>query len=226
MRYRRLPVGLVAVIATALASSAVAFRVEGAGVDAWGADAWGQAASHATGDYFNPGESKLTPAVAAKLNRRWSVPLVTAKCAPVATPLVGANRLVTAAAYRITGYDATSGVRTWQTPDAGKRQIVLVAIVGARLVAQYRDCQTGKAYLTALDVGTGKTLYTKPIIALMYGPLVDKGVLVGGVWDAAISNYGMRAYRISDGRQVWARSGSAVRRRRSGSRRPGGHRAA
>jgi hypothetical protein len=44
-------------------------------------DEWGQAAAHATGDSFNPGESKLTPALAAKLKPRWTVPLNTVKCA-------------------------------------------------------------------------------------------------------------------------------------------------
>jgi outer membrane protein assembly factor BamB len=57
-------------------------------------------------------------------------------------------------------------------------------------------------------VTTGKVLYTKRIPETMYGLLVDKGIVVGSVWDAAISRYGIRAYRIADGSPVWARQGS------------------
>jgi len=67
-------------------------------------DAWGQAAAHATGDFYNAGETRLTPAAAVKLKPRWNVPLATAVCAAPSVPLVGANRLVTAASYRISGY--------------------------------------------------------------------------------------------------------------------------
>ncbi|MFI7602919.1 PQQ-binding-like beta-propeller repeat protein [Actinoplanes sp. NPDC049681] len=198
MKYRLLSAILVTAIGAALGSSA----------QAAGVDAWGQAASHATGDYYNPGESKLTPGMVPKVKKRWAVPLSTAKCTSPSGPLIGANRLVTAAAYRISGYDAITGSLKWRTPDAGKRDIDLAAIVGTTLVAQYRDCRSGKSYLTALNAGTGKTLYTKQITAMMYDLLVDRGVLVGGLWDPTISNYGLRAYRISDGAQIWARQGS------------------
>jgi outer membrane protein assembly factor BamB len=172
-------------------------------------DAWGQAAAHATGDYYNAGETRLTPATAGKLKPRWNVPLATAKCAPPAAPLVGANRLITAAAYRISGHDATTGALAWRTPATStKTSISLAAIVGTRLVAQSRDCRSGKTYLSAHDVTTGKVLYSKRIPETMYGLLVDKGIVVGSVWDAPISKYGIRAYRIADGSRVWARPGS------------------
>ena len=172
-------------------------------------DAWGQAAAHATGDYYNAGETRLTPAAAADLKPRWNVPLGTAKCAAPAVPLVGANRLVTAASYRISGYDATTGALAWQTPATSKKtSISLAAIEGTRLIAQYRDCRSGKTFLTAHDVTTGKVLYTRRIPETMYNVLVDKGIVVGGVWDATISKYGIRAYRIADGSRVWARQGS------------------
>lgn len=172
-------------------------------------DAWGQAAAHATGDYYNAGETQLTPAAATKLKPRWNVPLATAICAAPALPLAGANRLVTAASYRISGYDATTGALAWRTPAPSKKTgISLAAIVGTRLIAQSRDCRSGKTFLTAHHVTTGKHLYTKRIPETMYGLLVDKGIVVGGVWDAAISKYGIRAYRIADGSRVWARQGS------------------
>jgi len=172
-------------------------------------DAWGQAAAHATGDYYNAGETQLTPAAAANLKPRWNVPLETATCAAPAVPLVGANRLVTAASYRISGYDATTGALAWRTPATSKKtSISLAAIVGTRLVAQSRDCRSGKTFLTAHNVTTGKVLYTKRIPETMYGMLVDKGIVVGAVWDAAISKYGIRAYRITDGSRIWARQGS------------------
>ncbi|WP_250032888.1 outer membrane protein assembly factor BamB family protein [Paractinoplanes maris] len=172
-------------------------------------DSWGQVAAHATGDYYNAGETRLTPAVAAKLKPRWNVPLATAKCAEPAVPLVGANRLITAASYRISGYDATTGALAWRTPATGKKtSISLAAIVGTRLVAQSRDCRSGTTFLTAHDVTTGKLLYTKRIPETMYGFVVDRGIVLGGVWDAAISKYGIRAYRIADGSRVWARQGS------------------
>ena len=72
-------------------------------------DEWSQAGAHATGDFFNPGESSLTPAVAATLRPRWTVPLSTVKCANPSGPLVAADRLITAEAYRISGYDARTG---------------------------------------------------------------------------------------------------------------------
>jgi outer membrane protein assembly factor BamB len=172
-------------------------------------DAWGQAAAHATGDYYNAGETRLTPAAAARLKPRWNVPLETATCAPPAVPLVGANRLVTAASYRISGYDATTGAPAWRTPATSRKtSISLAAIVGTTLVAQSRDCRSGKTFLTAYDVTTGKVRYAKRIPETMYGLLVDKGIVVGSVWDATISKYGIRAYRVTDGSGVWARQGS------------------
>ncbi|MBU2668056.1 PQQ-binding-like beta-propeller repeat protein [Actinoplanes bogorensis] len=172
-------------------------------------DAWGQAAAHATGDWFNPGETRLTPATVGRLRASWTVPLAAAKCADPATPLVAANRLVTAASYRISGHDATTGKLTWQTPATTRRtSISLAAIVGTRLVAQSRDCRSGKTSLTALDVTTGQVLYTRPIPEPMYGLVVDNGIVAGGVWDTAISKYGVRAYRIADGSRAWARVGS------------------
>jgi outer membrane protein assembly factor BamB len=172
-------------------------------------DAWGQAAAHATGDYYNAGETRLTPAAAAKLKPRWKVPLAGATCAVPAVPLVAANRLITAASYRISGHDATTGALAWRTPaTTRKTSISLAGIEGTRLVAQWRDCRSGKTYLTAHDVTTGKVRYRKQIPETMYGVLVDKGILVGSVWDAPISKYGIRAYRIADGSRVWARQGS------------------
>jgi outer membrane protein assembly factor BamB len=171
-------------------------------------DEWGQAAAHATGDSFNPGENTLTPAVAAKLKPRWTVPLNTVKCAAPSTPLVAANRLITAEAYRISGYDARTGVLKWRTPVDGNRDIHLAAVTGGTLIAQYRKCTSGKAYLVALDVKTGAIRYTRQIAAPMYGLLADRGVLVGGAWDPSISKYVLRGYRIADGAPMWSRVGS------------------
>jgi outer membrane protein assembly factor BamB len=173
-----------------------------------GPDEWGQAAAHATGDSINPGESALTPAVAGKIKPRWTVPLGTLKCAAPSYPLVGANRLITAESYRISGYDPKSGALKWRTPVDGNRDITLVAVVGGTLIAEYRKCHSGKAYLTALDATTGVTKYTRQIAAPMYGMVVDHGMVVGGAWDASISKYVLRGYRISDGVPVWSRVGS------------------
>jgi outer membrane protein assembly factor BamB len=41
----------------------------------------------------------------------------------------------------------------------------------------------------------------------MFGITVDKGVVFGGVWDADLSNYAVRAYRVSDGSLMWGRQG-------------------
>jgi outer membrane protein assembly factor BamB len=204
VKRRHLAVAVVAAI------SATAGQIPGSGpAGAAAPDGWGQAAAHATGDYYNAGETRLTPAAAARLKPRWSVPLKTAKCAAPATPLVGADRLVTAAAYRISGFDATTGALVWQTAaTTQKTSINLAAIVGSRLVAQSRDCRSDKTFLTVRNVSTGKILFTKRIPETMYGLTVDKGILVGSVWDAPISKYGIRAYRVSDGSRVWARVGS------------------
>jgi len=171
-------------------------------------DEWGQAAAHATGDSFNPGETRLTPAVAATLKPRWTVPLSTVKCAAPSGPLVAANRLITAEAYRISGYDARTGALQWRTPVDGNRDIDLATVTSGTLIAQYRKCASGKAYLIALDVKTGEIRYTRQIAAPMYGLLADRGVLVGGAWDASISKYVLRGYRIADGAPAWSRVGS------------------
>jgi outer membrane protein assembly factor BamB len=173
-------------------------------------DEWGQAAAHATGDSFNPGERMLTPAVAAKLKPRWTVPLSKVKCADPSVPLVGANRLITAEAYRISGYDARTGALKWRTRVDGNREIALAAVTGGTVIAQYRKCTSGKAYLTALDVETGKTRYTRQIAAPMYGLLADRGILVGGAWDASIGRYVLRGYRIADGAPLWSMVGSVT----------------
>jgi outer membrane protein assembly factor BamB len=171
-------------------------------------DEWGQAAAHATGDSFNPGESELTPAVAARLTPRWTVPMSTVKCADPSAPLVGASRLITAEAYRISGYDSRTGALKWRTPVDGNRDIDLAAVTGGTLIAQSRKCTSGRAYLIALDAKTGQQRYTKQIAAPMYGLLADRGVLVGGAWDASISKYVLRGYRIADGAPLWSRVGA------------------
>lgn len=199
MKHPALPIVLAAVLG--VSAGAVPARADSP-------DEWGQAAAHATGDSFNPGESRLTPAVAARLKPRWTVPLSTVKCADPSGPLVGGNRLVTADAYRISGYDAGTGVLKWRTPVDGNRDIDLAAVVGGTLIAQYRKCTSGKAYLIALDVKTGEIRYTRQIAAPMYGLLADRGVLVGGAWDASISTYVLRGYRIADGAPVWSRVGT------------------
>lgn len=172
-------------------------------------DEWAQAAAHATNDHFNPGETRLTSKNAAKLKPRWTVPHAEATCAGPSTPLVGGGKLLTAEAYRISAYNARTGAVSWQTAVNGRRQIVLATVVGNRLVAQYRDCRRNKAFLTALDVRTGKTLYTRPIgTTLMYGLVADKGVLAGGLWEDDAARYAMRGYRLTDGALLWSRPGT------------------
>jgi outer membrane protein assembly factor BamB len=179
-----------------------------AAVKARPVDAWTQAGAHATGDHFNPGEHWLTPATAARLKPLWTVPAPAAVCDPAATPLIGSGRLVTAAGYRISAYDEITGQVAWQTPVARKSTITLAAIVGSRLIAQYRDCHSSSSTITALDLRTGKVIYRKPTSGMMYQFVVDQGVLLGGFWDAAVSEYALRAYRVSDGAPLWYRVGS------------------
>jgi len=171
-------------------------------------DEWAQAAAHATGDSFNPGESTLTPAVAGRFKPSWTVPLSTVKCAAPTGPLVAGDRLITADAYRISGYDARTGALAWRTPAAGNRDIRLAAVTGGTLIAVYRKCTSGKAYLIALDARTGATRYTRPIAAPIYGLLVDRGILVGSAWNTATSKFELRGYRVADGAPVWSWVGS------------------
>lgn len=195
----------VALLLTVTAAAAVGAQAEAAPK---AEDAWAQPAAHATGDHFNPGEHRLTPANAAQLKAVWTVPTPAAICAPPATPLIGGGRLVTAAAYRISAYDSTTGKLAWQTPVAKKTGITLNAIVGSRVIAQYRDCHSGKSTLTALDVRTGKVIYSKSTQGMMFQNVVDKGVLLGGFWDTKALTYALRAYRLSDGAPLWYRVGS------------------
>ncbi len=171
-------------------------------------DAWAQSAAHSTGDHFNPGEHRLTPVTAGRLRAAWTAPAPAAVCDPAATPLIGGRRLVTAAGYRISAYDEATGRVAWQTPVARKSTITLAAIVGSRLIAQYRDCHSGKSTITALDLRTGRAIYTEPTSGMMYQFVVDQGVLLGGFWDTTALKYALRAYRISDGAPLWYRVGS------------------
>jgi outer membrane protein assembly factor BamB len=190
------------------ALAAVLGAAAGAGPAAAGSpDEWAQSGAHATGDSFNPGERALTPAVAGRLKPRWTVPLSTVKCADPSAPVVGAGRLFTAEAYRISGYDARTGALKWRTPVDGNRDIDLAAVTGGTLIAQYRKCTSGKAYLIALDARTGRTRYTRQIAAPMFGLLADRGMLVGGAWDDTTSKYVLRGYRIADGAPIWSRVG-------------------
>jgi outer membrane protein assembly factor BamB len=193
----------------------VAIAVLGVGVGAVPAaadnpDGWGQAAAHATGDFFNPGETTVTAAAAARLQPRWTVPMGSVKCAEPSGPLVGADRLITAEAYRISGYDARTGELRWRTPVDGNRDIDLAAVTGGRLIAVYRKCTSGKAFLISLDVRTGKVGYDRRIAAPIYGLVADRGVLVGSAWDASISKYVLRGYRIADGAPLWSRVGTVA----------------
>ncbi len=172
-------------------------------------DEWAQPGAHATNDRYNGGETRLTAENAGKLKPRWTVPHTEVTCADPSTPLVGGGKLLTAGAYSISAYNARTGAISWRTAVTKKRYILLATVAGTKVVAQYRDCRTGKAFLTALDVHTGRTLYTRPIgTTLLYGLVADKGVLAGGLWEDDAARYAMRGYRIADGTLLWSRAGS------------------
>lgn len=195
-----------AALAAALLAATTAVIASPPATAAGPRDAWAQPHAHATGDNYNPGESRLTPARAPDLRRRWSVPMAQAVCADPAPPLVAAGRLITAAAYRISAYDAATGALRWRTPDQGRRRITLAAAVGETLVAQWTDCRSGRDHLTAVHIPTGRTRYTRQLPEVLHTTVVDAGVLLGEYWDAGASRYAVAARRISDGTLLWSRS--------------------
>ncbi|GGK22475.1 hypothetical protein GCM10010124_13740 [Pilimelia terevasa] len=170
---------------------------------------WAHPGAHPTRDHYNPGETALTADTAGALRHRWSVPRASAVCANPAAPLVAADRLFTASGYRVSAHDARTGALRWRTPEAGKRRISLAAVVGNALLTQWTHCRSGRDYLTALDVRTGRVRYSRELPEVMHSTVVDKGVLLGEYWDAAAARYAVGARRVADGSLLWSRSPGA-----------------
>lgn len=202
MRKSLLP---LAIIAAVLATPAVAEAQFAPG--GWSQDGYGPGN---TGT--NPGEHVITAANVASLKYRWSLvsPVSRGSCMAQSSPVVAGGRLFLTDEGGFAAYNAVTGVRLWRKAVAvpADRETPKLAVAGSTLLAAADTCGSTSdpdGDLTAYNAMTGVLRWTVHRDAPMFRLVVDGNVVVVGGGDASID--AVTAYRLSDGKPLWNRTG-------------------
>ncbi|WP_130511390.1 PQQ-binding-like beta-propeller repeat protein [Krasilnikovia cinnamomea] len=211
---------VVAVAVAALITSPPAMGAgqrPGAGHQLANATAWAQDGFNAANTSYNANESIINAATIRKVTRRWriTVPAFPSDCPTAQAPVVAGGRVFLVDDGGVAAFRVGDGrlLWRWNRPVAEPPGRVHLAVVGGALVVGVAHCgsvsdPTGS--LSAFDVGTGTVRWSR---SLPVGSLVtDQGLVV--VSDTSASEHPegiVRAYRVTDGVQVWSREGVANR---------------
>jgi outer membrane protein assembly factor BamB len=202
MRNTLLPLVIAATILTTPAAAA-AQVVPGS----WSQDGYGPGN---TGD--NPSEHVITAANVASLRYHWSLvsPVSRGSCLAQSPPVVAGGRLFLTDQGGFAAYSAVTGVRLWRraVPVPADQETPKLAVAGSTLLAAADTCGSTSdpdGNLTAYSATTGAQRWTVHRDAPMDRLVVDGGVVVVGGGDASVD--AVTAYRLSDGRQLWNRTG-------------------
>jgi outer membrane protein assembly factor BamB len=207
MRKSLLPLGLLAgALTVSIASPAMAK----AAPSSWAQDGYGPGN---TGD--NPAEHTITSANVASLRYRWSLlsPVVRGSCMAQSPPVVADGRLFLPDQAGIGAYNAVTGTRLWRRAVKwpGDQETPKLAVIGSTLLAAADTCGSVSdpdGDLTAYNAATGATRWTLHRDAPIYQMVVERNVVVLGGGDAGDDV--VSAYRLSDGKQLWTRSGAEL----------------
>jgi len=160
----------------------------------------------------NPTEHVITAANVASLRYRWSLvsPVSRDSCMAQSPPVVAGGRLFLTDQGGFAAYQAVTGARLWRKAMAvpADQETPKLAVAGSTLLAAADTCGSTSdpdGYLTAYNATTGAQRWTVHRDAPMYRLVVDGNVVVVGGGDASID--AVTAYRLSDGKQLWNRTG-------------------
>jgi outer membrane protein assembly factor BamB len=174
----------------------------------WTQDAYGP--GH-TG--YNPAESVINTGSIAKLKLRWTAKPGPGEegCEPTQTaPLVYGGRMFVLDSGTIGGYDVNTGKRLWLY-NAPYFDGAGLAVVGGLVLGTEVNCFSNSDYDTnvvAVDPATGKEVWNRLQSYSIDSHVGDAGVFVVsgycGICDD--ERYGVTAFRVSDGKRLWARA--------------------
>lgn len=196
---RRLMVAVLmvtAVLASATASAAVPTT--------WTHDGYGPGN---TG--YNPAESVVNASSIKKLKQKWSVTIGPGDpgCgpAPVAPAVVDGRVFLHDGG--VAAYDLKTGKRLWINQSFSLLRARLV-VVGGLVIATDTNCYSNSNYdgtVTALDVRTGVRKWSGRGSWTVDTIVADAGVIVTSGYCGTCDDapYGVVAYRVSDGKQLW-----------------------
>jgi outer membrane protein assembly factor BamB len=160
----------------------------------------------------NPTEHIITAANVASLRYRWSLvsPVSRGSCLAQSAPVVAGGRLFLTDQGGLAAYNAVTGVRLWRKAVTvpADQETPKLAVAGSTLLAAADTCGSTSdpdGDLTAYNAMTGAQRWTVHRDAPMFRMVVDGNVVVVGGGDAGID--AVTAYRLSDGKQLWNRTG-------------------
>jgi outer membrane protein assembly factor BamB len=209
-RHARLGLALATVLTgLALPGSATAAPPEN-----WAQDGYG--AGHT---FYNPAESVINSSTVTKLKTRWTVTPAPALdgCAPdpVAPVVVGGRMFVLEPETGGVGaYDTKTGKRLWSY-SAGYVVATGLAVAGGTVVVTDINCYSNSSYdsnVVALDAATGAekwsslTPWTTDTVVVDASTVAVSGFC--GTCDDA--EYGVEAFRLSDGVPLWSRTNAVL----------------
>ncbi|HWG98145.1 MAG TPA: PQQ-binding-like beta-propeller repeat protein [Pilimelia sp.] len=166
---------------------------------------------------YNPHESRLTAGALGRARLRWAATADpgTEGCAPGSVaPLVVAGRVFVLDGGGVGAYDARTGTRLWRHT-AGHLEATGLAVVGDRVLVTDVNCFSNSNYssnVIALDARTGAPRWDALSSWSTRTFVADAGVVVVsgycGVCDDA--EYGVEAYRVTDGARLWSRTNAVL----------------
>ena len=179
-----------------------------AGPDLWLQDGYGPGR---TG--YNPSESVINTGTITKLKLRWTVKatLEPEGCEPKPQPpLVANGKMFLLNDGSISAYNNVNGKKLWTVGQAyfdGNR----MTVAGGYVLGTEVNCFSQSDYSTnvvAINPNTGKLVWDEIQSYSITSSVADKGVfVVSGVCGICDDEeYGVTAFRISDGKRLWSRT--------------------
>ncbi|MEV4709157.1 PQQ-binding-like beta-propeller repeat protein [Actinoplanes sp. NPDC049316] len=168
---------------------------------------------------YNPTESVINSSTITKLRTRWTVTPepATDGCAPApVAPVVVAGRMFVLEpdGGGVGAFDTKTGKRLW-TYTAGYVVATGLAVAGSTVLVTDLNCYSNSSYdsnVVALDAATGTELWNNLTPWTTGTIVVDAGaVAVSGYCGTCDdAEYGVEAFRLSDGASLWRRPNAVL----------------
>ena len=169
--------------------------------------------------FYNPAESVINSSTVKKLKTRWTLtpPPALDGCAPdpVAPVVVGGRMYVLEPETNGVGaYDTKTGKHLWSY-SAGYVVATGLAVSGGTVVVTDINCYSNSSYdsnVIAVDAATGEELWSSLTPWTTDTVVVDAGTVAVsgycGMCDDA--EYGVEAFRLSDGASLWSQPNAVL----------------
>ncbi|AGL14269.1 PQQ-binding-like beta-propeller repeat protein [Actinoplanes sp. N902-109] len=162
---------------------------------------------------YNPAESTVNSSTIKKLKLKWrAVPDEGSEgCFEQVTPVAADGRVFFRDGDGVGAVDLKSGKWLWSNTtvmDSDVHRTLTVA--GGLLITTGYSCygvSDPSGHIVALDVKTGKVKWSILELSATEHVLVDKNILVSYSVCEVCDSYGVTAYRLSDGAELWSRDG-------------------